>query len=620
MGAYGAGSRILSMLLVGLALGVLGLLEPLIRFWSDFHQVGKPWYLVVGLYLGSGLVCSWVASLAVSPALASRSAQRRPVVCAAYYFAAALALAAVLIAAPLLRREVQALQFSVSYWVIYPVLLALAALAAVKLTPHLVQPLLGAAIGYPSGRISRSRLIVALLIIGLLIPLTAYKGVSAERWSSGRPARAGLRSRPGTQPAQNAILITIGGLRADHLGAYGYARPTTPALDSLAGGGALFERCFTQGSPNELALASLFTSLYPPAHAVRGSEGRSAELSQDIETLAEGLRDAGLHCIGLMNGPFLSRQTGLTQGFDEVVEFNHGYLDLFPWRYLQKFRIVAPPDQIPQSTFFRAGTVVDEALRRIRRVRGRPFFLYLNLADAQQPFIPPRRFESAFLSSGAAPTEPEDLWRMRWPVMKRLPEEGALSAADVLRFVDLYDNTLRYVDGEIGRLLGGLASLGLTDRTLVVVTSDRGMEFLEHGQMLSYSELLYDELIHVPLIMAVPGLSAPGRVAPIVRLIDVLPTVHEIFDLPPARQARGQSLLPLITRGRGWRPVAAYSESYTHAALRTADHKIMVPKQQSGGVLCFDLRIDPGESVNLQGQSAACDSLGLELEQMRRGF
>jgi len=608
------------MLLAGLVLGALGLLEPLIRFWSRFHEVGKPWFLVIALYLGAGLLCSLVASIFVSLALATRSVQRRPIVYAAYYFAGAVALAGVLVAAPLLRRETQALQFSVSYWVLYPVLLALGVLAAVKLTPHLLQPLLGMVIGYPSGRISRSRLIVALLVIGLLIPLTAYKGIGAERWSSGRPARAGLRSRPGTQPVQNLILITIGGLRADHLGAYGYARPTAPILDALANDGTLFERCFTQGSRNELAMASLFTSLCPPAHGVRGDEGRSARLSQDVETLAEGLRDAGLHCIGLMNGPFLNRATGLAQGFDEVVEFNHGYLTLFPWRYLLKLKIVAPPDQIPQSTFFRAGTVVEEALRQIRRVRGRPFFVYLNLVDTHQPFIPPRGFESAFLSSGATPTEPEELWRMRWPVLRRLPEEGVLPNADALRFVDLYDNTIRYVDGEIGRLLENLAELGLADRTLVVVTSDRGTEFLDHGQMLSYSELLYDELIHVPLIMALPGQEAPVRVAPIVRLIDVLPTLHEIFDLPPARQAHGQSLLPLISGGPGWRQVPAYSESYTHVALRTPDHKIIAPKHATDGVLCFDLLSDPAESLNLQGQSAACDSLGFVLEQMRRGF
>jgi arylsulfatase A-like enzyme len=620
MGAFGTGSRILSMLLVGLALGALGLLEPLIRFWSRFHQLGKPWFLVIALYLGFGLVCAVAASIVVSVALATRSVQRRPVVYASYYFAGAFALAAVLIAAPLLRRELHELLFPMSYWVLYPVLLLLAVLGTAKLTPHLVQPLLGALIGYPSGRISRSRLIAVLAVVGLLVPLTAYKSLSAERWQSGREARSGLRSRPGSQPVQNAMLITIDGLRADHVGAYGYARPTTPALDSLASRGALFERCFTQGSRNELAMASLFTSLCPAVHAVREREDRSAQLSQDIETLAEGLRDAGLHCVGLVNGPFLTREAGLVQGFDELVEFHHGYLDLFPWRYLQRFRLVAPPDQIPQSIYFRAGTVVDEAIRQLHRLRGRPFFLYLNLADTQQPFIPPRRFESAFLASGANPMEPEELWKLRWPMLRKLPGEPVLSHADLLRFVDLYDDTIRYVDSEIARLLGRLALLGLDRNTLVVVTSERGTEFLDHGQMLNYSELLYDELIHVPLILAMPGLDAPARIAPVVRLIDVMPTLHEVFDLPPVRRAQGESLLPLITHARGWSPAAAYCESYTYVALRTLEHKIMVPKHEAGGVLCFDLLTDPDETHNLQGQSAVCDSLGRVLEDLRRGF
>jgi arylsulfatase A-like enzyme len=621
MGGYGTGSRILSILLVGLVLGALGLLEPLIRFWSRFHQVGQPWFLVIAVYLGFGLVCALAASIVVSAALATRSVQRRPIVYAAYYCAGAFALAAVLIAAPLLRRELQGLQFPISYWVLYPALLLLAAIAATKLTPHFVQPLLSMLIGYPSGRISRSRLVAVLVIAGLLVPLTAYKGLSAERWPSGRPARAGLRSRPGSQPVQNLILITIDGLRADHVGAYGYARPTTPVLDSLASRGALFEQCFTQGSRPELAMASLFTSLCPTSHAVFERENHSARLAQDVETLAEGLRDAGLHCIGLMNGPCLARETGLAQGFDELVEFHYGYLELFPWRYLQKLKLVASPELVPLSTlFFRAETVVTEALQQLRRLRGQPFFLYLNLVDTHQPFIPPRRFESAFLSSGATPTEPEELWKMRWPVLKKLPGERVLSNADALRFVDLYDDTIRYVDGEIARLMARLETLGLARNTLVIVTSDRGTEFLEHGQMLDYSELLYDELIHVPLIIAMPGQTAPIRVTPSVRLIDLLPTLHEVFDLPPLRSAQGQSLLPLTTGSQGWKAVPAYSESYTYVALRTPEYKIMVPKHEAGGALCFDLVSDPGEARNLQGQSGVCDSLGLVLEQMRRGF
>lgn len=620
MGAYGTGGRILSVILVGLALGALGLLEPLIRFWSRFHEVGQPWTVLVALYLGFGLTCALAAGFVVSAAQATRSAQRRPVACVSFYLAGALALGAVLVGTPLLRRELNDLFFPISYWVLYPVLLIIGIVAAVKLTPHVVQPLLAGLIGYPSGRISRGRLVTLLLVSGLLIPLTAYKSHFSARWESGRPARTGLRSRPGTQPAQNVLLITIGGLRADHLGAYGYARPSSPTLDSLATRGVLFERCYTQGSHSELALGSLFTSLYPEVHGVRSRDDRTAELAQSVETLAEGLRDAGLRCVGLMNGPFLTRATGLAQGFDELAEFHHGYLELFPWRYLQKLRPSAVPQQIPQSSFFRADVVVDEAVRRMRRLRDRPFFLFVNLADTNQPFIPPRQFESAFVSPGATPMGGEELWKKRWPVLKKLPGEQVLPRSELLRFVDLYDGAIRYVDGEIGRLCAELRALGLDRNTLVVVVSDRGAEFLDHGQMLNYSELLYDEMIHVPLIVSLPGLEAPARVTPIVRAIDLAPTIHEIFDLPRARQMQGQSLLPLMRGVTGWEPVPAYSESYTHAALRTLEHKIVTPMHEAGDGRCFDLTRDPGEQINLYGATAVCDSLGRILEQMRRSF
>ncbi len=620
MGAYGTGGRFLSVILVGLALGALGLLEPLIRFWSRFHEVGQPWTRLVALYLGFGLACALIAGLVVSIAQAARSAQRRPVVCVSYYVAGALALAAVLVGTPILRRELHDLFFPISYWVLYPVLLLIGIVAAVKLTPHIVQPILAGLIGYPSGRIARGRLIALLAVIGLLIPVTAYKSQIAARWESGRPVRPGLRSRPGPQPAQNLLLITIGGLRADHLGAYGYARPTSPVLDSLAARGVLFERCFTQGSRSELALASLFTSLYPESHGVRSRDDQTAELAQDAETLAEAMRDAGLRCVGLMNGPFLNRASGLAQGFDEIAEFHHGYLELFPWRYLQKLRPAVAPDQIPQSTFFRAGSVVDEAVRRLRRLREKPFFLFVSLVDTSQPFIPPRQFESAFVSPRATPMEGEELWKKRWPVLKKLPGEQVLPHAELLRFVDLYDGAIRYVDGEIGRLCAELRALGLDRNTLVVVTSDRGTELLDHGQMLNYSELLYDEMIRVPLIVSLPGLEAPERVAPIVRAIDVLPTIHEVFDLPLGRRMQGRSLLPLMRRSGGWEAVLAYSESYTHAALRTPEYKVMAPKREAGAGLCFDLTQDPAEQIDLCGATAACDSLGRVLEQMRRGF
>ncbi len=622
MSGPGVGSRLTTMLLSGLALGSLGLLEPLIRFWPAFHLLGKSWIAVVLLYLACGLVCSFAAGLFVTMALATRAVQRRPVVYASYYFAGAFALAAVLVTAPLLRHELNALLISVSYWVIYPALLLLGIFATAKLTPHLLQPILATLIGYPSGRISHSRLTLLLVIVGLFIPLTAFKSYQAQHLPRGRAPRAGLQSRPGDQPVQNLMWITIGGLRADHVGAYGYTRPTTPVIDSLASQGVLFERCFAQGSRNELSLGSIFTSLYPGAHGVRFRDEREVGLAPDYVTLAEGLHDAGLRCVGLFNGPFLNRHSGFAQGFSEVVEFHHGYLELFPWRYLLKLKVVSPPEQIPQSDYFRAGMVVDEAIGRLARLRGRPFFLYVNLVDTHQPFIPPSRYESAFLSPGATSMSGEEIWRKRWPIFKDLPSGETLSAADRLRFIDLYDGALRYVDAEVGRLLSQLELLGLAHNTMVVVTSERGMEFLDHGQMLNYTELLYDELIHVPLIIRMPQIEAGRRIEPIVRHVDLMPTLYEIFSLPPERRTHGQSLEPLLT-GRGdWRMATAYSESYEYASLRTPTHKTMISKHGAEESLCFDLTADPRERTNIfaADPSGACDSLTAVITELRRGF
>ncbi|MCK4305277.1 MAG: sulfatase, partial [Candidatus Eisenbacteria sp.] len=457
--------------------------------------------------------------------------------------------------------------------------------------------------------VAKSRLVTLLVLVGLMIPLTMLKGEQARYRPNGAPARTQLQTSPGTGPIQNLLLVTIDALRADHLGAYGYERPTSPVIDSLAAESVLFEHCFSQGNRTELSMGSMFTSLYPSMHSVRRVKYMANALPDEIETLAESLRDAGLRTVGLMDNPYLKREWGLTQGFDLVKEFHYGYLGLLPVRCLLRLGLLSSPNRVPLAPVPRADLVIDEAIRQLRHLKDRPFYLYVHLMDVHHPYIPPKPYEASFQTPGASSTQAKSFWMSHWAVFNMLPsEEELLPRADLLRVTDLYDAAIRYVDAQIGRLLKQMDLLGLSENTLVILTSDHGDEFLEHGDILHKNQFLYDELIHVPLIIRTPGNEKPRRVEEIVRHIDFLPTVQEIFGLPIGGDVQGQSLKPLLFGSPGWVEVPAFSQSYEFAAVRTQTHKLMY-NLPNGKSHCFDLLVDPAEMNNVYGEAAACESL-----------
>lgn len=610
MKGHGIGSSFLMMILSGLVVGAIGLIEPLVRFWSEFHLIGMPWNRLLALYLGIGLVCGLAAGLPLHVILSLRSMERRSVVIASYHVMGALSLGAVLFAAPFIRHELLGLLFPVSYWVIYPALGILAALATLKLTPHFMRPILSGLMGTPGGRISSFHLIAVLLVVGMTIPLSGIRAHRQRYQGSGRPARAEFRTRPGEQAIQNLLFITVDAVRADHLTCFGYERQTSPNIDSLATNSILFEHCFAQGSQPELALGSLFTSLYPSMHSVRHSNNRASTLPPEIDTMSECLRDAGLLTSGLLNNPYLKREWGLAEGFDRINEFHFGYLDLIPTRYLLRLGLIEEPARVPLVPNPRAQLVVDEALRELETLQDEPFFLYVHLMDAQAPFIPPMPFQTLFHSARASSRSAEKLWNEGWVLFKQLPsDEEVISPARLGQFVDLYDGSIRYMDREIGRLLGALRDLGLDKKTMIVLTSPHGTEFLEHGHVLQRNRRPYDELLHVPLIVHLPDGVRGERIPEMVRQIDLLPTIEELFDLPVSRQAQGRSLVSLMNGAFDGPPQRAYSQSYEFLSVRTGTHKLMYDLA-AGEAYCFGLTGDPDESVNCyEHEGATADSL-----------
>lgn len=318
----------------------------------------------------------------------------------------------------------------------------------------------------------------------------------------------------------NVLLFSIDTLRADHLGAYGYSRPTSPALDALAGEGVLFERASAQAPSTLLSHGALLTSQIPQHHGA--SHIRSLPLAESAETLAEVLAGEGYETASWNGGGQLDRAYGLAQGF-------------------------ATYEQGPDPFDWARGR--SEAWLAARQDRGerRPFFLFLHTYEVHHPYTP----------------SPQDLALVADPYAGRLPPEipvalleeinqgrQSLSAEDLGHIVGAYDAEIRSVDRGFGRLVAFLRERDLLDDTLIVVTSDHGEEFGEHGQVGWHSLTLYEEVLWVPLIFRLPGGRFAGQRPPQrVRSIDVAPTLLDLLGVAPPAAFEGRSLLPLFAPG-----------------------------------------------------------------------
>jgi len=313
-------------------------------------------------------------------------------------------------------------------------------------------------------------------------------------------------------------------LRADHVGAYGYERNTTPVIDELARTGLRFELALSQSSWTLPSLMSLFTARHPPDLPGDLSDIRQAYgMDEGETTLAEQLHAAGYRTISVATNPYnVDEIFRLMQGFEEKV-----------------LEVKAP-----------ASWVVDRAVERLDAVPadrvGAPFFLYLHLMDVHTPYAPPPPYDRMFAPSAAASDAGPD----RDPAGATGPEElespGFLARRS--RSVALYDGALRFADAELGRLLEQLALRGLRDTTVLAIASDHGEAFWDrveleralglhsHGKPgqfgVGHGHTVFRELVSVPLILNGPGIR-PGVAPGPVRNLDLAPTLLALAGLPP---------------------------------------------------------------------------------------
>jgi arylsulfatase A-like enzyme len=388
----------------------------------------------------------------------------------------------------------------------------------------------------------------------------------------------GRASVPDPVPSSpNIIVIMVDTLRADHMSLYGYERPTTPFIDTFASEAMVFERARSQAACTFPSVNSLLTSRYAFDFYVQGKNQMG--IPAEYPTIAEVLRARGYHTIAVSASPIV-RSTPSKEnpngGFD------------------------AGFDVFDESCLWREGATVNaRALELLEDVQ-EPFFLYLHYMDPHGSYAPPANHQKEF----AGPYDGHDFIAAgdHIPIADMLYNNGPefdIGDRDLQHLIDLYDDEILYFDGQFEQLVASLREDNLLDHSLLVLTSDHGEEFLEHGHV-GHCRGVWETLTRVPLFMRIPGLHGGGRTDAPVQLIDIVPTLLDELGVDAAATPfEGTSLDPLL-RGGNTAPAREYAFS-DQSKYRAADdgrwHFILDGVESE--VTLYDLRADPLEQHDL---------------------
>ena len=351
----------------------------------------------------------------------------------------------------------------------------------------------------------------------------------------------------------NLLLISIDTLRADHLGCYGYNRDTSPHLDQLAKEGVLFDDLTAAASWTVPSHMSMFTSLYPSVHGVQA--GNTA-LAEGVPTLAQSLAKSGYVTAAFVSSPTLNHWFGFNRGF----------------QYYDDFTVIASQTGGYRHTVTNP-VITDLATKWLQKHSRKNFFLFLHYWDCHDDYLAPAPYSSKF--------DPDYKGKQNtrfiglWPADMR----ARISVMDLAHIVALYDGGIAYTDEHVGKILRLLQDLRLSEKTLVIVLSDHGDGFLEHG-LFTHGNSLYEEVLHVPLIMRLPGVIPAGkRVAGNVSHVDLMPTALGLLQMPGPLRMQGIDLSPAILGGQPVPDRLIYSEllyqRWNLRAVRWGNRKLL---------------------------------------------
>lgn len=393
-----------------------------------------------------------------------------------------------------------------------------------------------------------------------------------------------VRSNTAHPKHPNIIVILLDTLRPDHLGAYGYQRPTSPNIDALTAAGVRFDRAISSAPWTDPSIMAIFTSMHPSDlwEVAPYEKWIRKPVPDEVPTLASVLSEAGYYSIAASDHPGINPNR-FGRGFDVYSTLFYGDGEYTKWRK----------------------TAPEKLLERFAKLlksqnAGDGLFVYLHLIYPHIPYVAPKKYLDLFG-----------------------PGTDKLEKANREQVINLYDAEVRMTDDVVGAVMEILAAHNISKDSILVLLSDHGEGFWEHG-LFEHGNSLYNELLKVTLIMHAPGRLPAGKsVTQTVRLIDVMPTLLDLAGVDAPPELRGASMLDLI-RDRPGENRLAYSE-YPHSdivyghAIQSEALKLIVPKTNEDSREIYDLARDPKELTPLKAfpTGGGLDAMAGTMESLR---
>ena len=476
------------------------------------------------------------------------------------------------------------------------------------------------------------RTAVSLLLIGCLLAAAVFWQrrrhqsvitqwiVLAAAMAIGCAAVA-VRQFPGLDTAHagtlapgrcNVVLITMDTVRADHVSLYGYKRDTTPRLREFSREATLYDRMVATAAMTLPAHASIFTGFYPSWHGAYlapPSYPIGHPLSGDHPTLAELLQRGGYQTAAVVaNWAYLSPQMGFSRGFDAYdshrpVQIADSELPFYMSSAVREMLSLAMDTNDFDARVLRAEDVNRRAQDWLSQAGKRgPFFLFLNYMDAHAPYIPESPFDDDFPGKDKHFTPWTDYEKVRRGV---LAGSHRLTAREQQHIVSQYDGAIAYMDAQIGELLDRLRALRLYDNTLIIITSDHGEAFGEHNLMEHATGFLYENQVHVPMLIKFPGQHHAEESHTLASEVDLLPTILDVAAIPSPkiqgrtlRSPRTDTSEPVYSEDQAFGYLDVYPRFRgVRRAIFAGPWKLLT--WSAGPPELYDLSADPREMHNL---------------------
>ena len=376
------------------------------------------------------------------------------------------------------------------------------------------------------------------------------------------------------EPARNVVVLLIDTLRASKVQAYyPKTRVKTPTIDAFASGGTLFERSQSPENWTKPAVASVLTSLHPATHKTKQD---ASKLPKSALMLSEVYQKAGFETASFIANGYVSNAFGFDQGWDHYTNY------------------------IREARNTNASNVFGEAEGWIEKNKDGRFFVYIQTIDPHVPYDPPAKFLEMYDPQPYNGQVRNRRTHLMLDDAKKNPKKYTFTKRDKERIEALHDGEISYHDEYFGKFLAKLRELGLDENTIIVVTSDHGEEFQEHGSW-GHGHSVYQELLGVPLMFRWPGvIPANARIGPVVSTLDIGPTVLEATGVPIPEEFEGRSLLGFMRGDWPAGPYVAFSDFLEHRrVIRGGDWKMIIRGNLSQVI--FDLGNDYWEQKELDG-------------------